>query len=95
MSDTKTMSDALEPAKVAPPAMAASNPALIKPRGVPEGSLFHGLFQRVINRQGRISPRMAIKAQCLDCMGLDRRGVAECGDHCCPLWNFRPYRKAR
>src|SRR5437899_4723455 len=49
------------------------------------------LFSRVAT--GKCSPRMAIRAQCLDCQGLDRQGVATCGDRCCPLWHFRPFRK--
>jgi hypothetical protein len=42
---------------------------------------------------GKCSPRQAIKANCLDCQGLDRAGVATCGDRCCPLWHFRPFQK--
>jgi hypothetical protein len=42
---------------------------------------------------GKCSPRAAIKAQCLDCCGLDRVAVAECADRCCPLWHFKPYAK--
>jgi hypothetical protein len=68
-------------------------PPQVVPRGVPVDSLYHRLFVRVLNRIGQVSPRTAIKAQCLDCMGLDREGVAECRDQCCPLWHFRPYRK--
>lgn len=44
---------------------------------------------------GKCSPRQAIKAQCLDCVGEDRQAVADCGDRCCPLWQFRPYQKNR
>jgi hypothetical protein len=64
---------------------------LLSPRGVPESSKYYSLFFRVINQQGRISPRQAIKAQCLDCQGLDRQAVADCGTRRCPLWHFRPY----
>jgi hypothetical protein len=52
-----------------------------------------GLFERAMS--GRCSPRVAIKAQCLDCQGLDRQGVATCGDRCCPLWHFRPFQRRR
>lgn len=51
-----------------------------------------GLFERAM--AGRCSPRMAIKAQCLDCQGLDREGVRSCGDRCCPLWHFRPFQRS-
>jgi hypothetical protein len=51
------------------------------------------LFQRVL--VGKCSPRRAIKAQCLDCQGLDREGVRTCGDRCCPLWRFRPFAKSK
>ncbi len=69
------------------------NPLPVFPRGVPTESLYHPLFVRVLNRIGQVSPRMAIKAQCLDCMGLDREAVAGCADRKCPLWHFRPYQK--
>ena len=52
-----------------------------------------GLFERAM--AGRCSPRVAIKAQCLDCQGLDRQGVRTCGDRCCPLWHFRPFTKPK
>lgn len=38
------------------------------------------------------TPRLAIKAFCLECQGFERRAVAECGAQHCPLWRFRPYR---
>lgn len=50
-----------------------------------------GAFLRCYERKA--SPRQAIKGQCLDCQGLDRQGVATCGDRCCPLWHFRPFRQ--
>ncbi len=45
--------------------------------------------------RGRASLRAAIECQCLDCVGEDRQAVAECGDHCCPLWRYRPYQLNR
>ena len=47
------------------------------------------LFDRAM--AGKCCPRTAIKAQCLDCQGLDREGVRNCGDRACPLWKFRPF----
>ena len=42
---------------------------------------------------GKCSPRRAIKAQCLECVGFDRREVAECTNWACALWHFRPFQK--
>ena len=33
----------------------------------------------------------AIKAMCVECMGVDKVAVKECGSRLCPLWKFRPY----
>ncbi len=41
--------------------------------------------------RGEGSPRQAIKAQCLECMGYDRAAVRDCATQACPLWRFRPY----
>jgi hypothetical protein len=41
----------------------------------------------------KCSPRLAIKAQCLECVGFDRQAIAECSGWACPLWNFRPFQK--
>lgn len=40
---------------------------------------------------GKCSPRRAIKALCLECVGFDRQFIADCTAWACPLWNFRPY----
>lgn len=40
---------------------------------------------------GDCSPRQAIKAQCLICVGYDRDSVTNCTGFSCPLWSFRPY----
>lgn len=40
---------------------------------------------------GDCSPRAAIKAQCLSCVGYDRNAIAVCTGYSCPLWIFRPY----
>jgi len=49
--------------------------------------LFEAVYAQKHTRQ------QAIRAQSLDCQGLDRVGVAECGDRLCPLWHHRPYAK--
>lgn len=43
---------------------------------------------------GKCSPRQAIKAQCLECQGFDRQGIAGCTGWACSLWFFRPFQKA-
>lgn len=40
---------------------------------------------------GAASPRKAIKAMCLECVGYERSAVAECTATACPLWMYRPY----
>jgi hypothetical protein len=42
---------------------------------------------------GKCSPRRAIKAQCLECVGFDRQAIAGCTGWACPLWAFRPFQK--
>jgi len=39
------------------------------------------------------SPRDAIKSQCLECLGYDRKAIAECTSWACPLWEYRPFQK--
>lgn len=43
--------------------------------------------------QGTCSPRRAIKAACLHCVGFDRQAITHCTGYSCPLWAFRPYQK--
>lgn len=40
---------------------------------------------------GTASPRTAIKAQCLDCVGCDTEAITTCTATACPLWLYRPY----
>ncbi len=49
------------------------------------------VFRRVFSSTA--SPRMAIKAKCLECCWMDVASIRECTGTACPLWNFRPYRK--
>ena len=48
-----------------------------------------GFFQRVYN--GQAGARVAIKAMCLQCCGLDQPAITECTATECPLWGYRPY----
>ena len=43
---------------------------------------------------GKCSPRRAIKAQCLECVGFDRQAITDCTGWACPLWAFRPFQPA-
>lgn len=49
-----------------------------------------GIFRRVYG--GKATPRMAIKAHCLECCWMDEAAIRECTATECPLWSFRPYR---
>ena len=40
---------------------------------------------------GSASPRQAIKAQCLVCVGFDRLAVKNCTGWSCALWKYRPF----
>ena len=42
---------------------------------------------------GDCSPRSAIKAQCLICVGYERDSITHCTGYSCPLFAFRPYQK--
>ena len=41
--------------------------------------------------EGAASPREAIKAFCLECMGYARTEVRDCKSIVCPLNHYRPY----
>ena len=40
---------------------------------------------------GSASPRAAIKAQCLVCVGYERDSIRNCTGYSCPLWKYRPF----
>ena len=42
---------------------------------------------------GQCSPRQAVKAACLICVGYQRDSITHCTGYSCPLWAFRPYQK--
>lgn len=60
-------------------------------------SRWGALRQKLVRRcfQGRVSPRTAIRLQCMDCCGEDYEAGKGCGDRCCPLWHFRPGKGAQ
>lgn len=43
---------------------------------------------------GKATPRNAIKAFCIECMGYNRAEVSKCSTIDCPLNLYRPYKKA-
>jgi hypothetical protein len=53
------------------------------------GDLYRPLMRKA--HAGDCSPRSAIKAQCLICVGYDRGAITTCTGYSCPLWAFRPY----
>jgi hypothetical protein len=44
---------------------------------------------------GSASPRAAIKAQCLVCVGYDRESIKNCTGWSCPLWTYRPFQASK
>ena len=50
-------------------------------------------YRRTMQRafDGKASPREAIKAHCLVCVGYVREHIAQCTGYSCPLWAFRPF----
>ena len=40
---------------------------------------------------GKVSPRAAIKAQCLCCVNFARKEIRDCTGYSCPLFVYRPY----
>jgi hypothetical protein len=42
---------------------------------------------------GTASPRTAIKAFCLECVGWQREEVARCTAPACPLYAYRPFQR--
>jgi hypothetical protein len=41
--------------------------------------------------RGEGSPREAIKAMCLQCIGYDPKEITRCTSTACPLYAFRPF----
>jgi hypothetical protein len=51
---------------------------------------FRKLYLRVL--EGQASPRQAIKAMCMECIGWEAREVALCTSPACPLYLHRPFK---
>jgi hypothetical protein len=43
--------------------------------------------------RGIASPRQAIKAHCMECLGWNRHEVRNCTSVACPLYCYRPYQQ--
>lgn len=64
---------------------------VVKKRVAEAGQLYRVTMLKAY--EGDCSPRQAIKAQCLSCVGFDRQSITHCTGYSCPLWAFRPYQK--
>ena len=51
----------------------------------------HGTLRQAF--LGFASPRRAIRATCLVCMGYDRKEISNCTGFSCPLWMYRPFQE--
>ena len=51
--------------------------------------LYEGIVKRA--KRGTASPRQAIKAFCLTCVGFIRKDIKNCTADECPLHKYRPY----
>ena len=54
-------------------------------------AMYRGVMRRAL--EGKASPRQAIKAFCLHCVGDVRERVTDCTAYACPLYQYRPYRR--
>jgi hypothetical protein len=50
--------------------------------------LYRAQYKRALD--GKASPRVAIKAFCLECVGYVRKDVTNCTAYACPLYEYRP-----
>ena len=53
--------------------------------------MYRGVIQKAYN--AKASPRSAIKAMCLSCVGYLRLEVTNCTAFGCPLHGYRPYQQ--
>lgn len=63
--------------------------AVVDKRVAESGPLYRTIMLKAY--KGDASPRSAIKAQCLICVGYDRDAITHCTGYSCPLWAYRPY----
>ena len=53
---------------------------------------YRSIYQRAFS--GKASPREAIKAFCLECVGWQREEIKKCTCSACPLYAYRPYQSS-
>ena len=55
--------------------------------------MYRGVIRMAYTLQpaNKASPRMAIRAFCLQCVGYVRNDITNCTATACPLWHYRPY----
>ena len=58
-------------------------------QSIPE--VYRSNYKKAMSGNSRAA---AVKAKCLDCTCWNRTEVAHCSVETCPLWPYRPYRKA-
>ena len=53
------------------------------------------MYQGTVRKafEAEASPRAAIKAFCLACVGYQRAVITDCTSLACPLWPYRPFVK--
>jgi hypothetical protein len=49
-------------------------------------------YLRVLDDKRPCTPRQAIKAMCLECVGWSQKEVELCPATACPLWDHRPFK---
>jgi hypothetical protein len=85
-----------DPSPAKPPARASFDPSLREVRiarvlqDAPPS--VRGILGRAF--AGESSPRAAIQAMCLTCVGYQRDEITRCTGYSCPLWVYRPYQEA-
>jgi hypothetical protein len=72
--------------------MSQDRAEVVKKRIAEAGQLYRATMEKAY--AGTCSPRSAIRAQCLICMGYDREAITTCTGYSCPLYAFRPYQAA-
>jgi len=63
--------------------------AAVDERALQMPKVYQAAYLRAAN--GKASPRAAIRAHCLECMGWARAEVSRCTAPACPLYPYRPY----
>ena len=57
------------------------------------GTMYRGTLNKAFT--GKASPRGAIKAMCLSCVGFLPKEVRACTGYTCPLWSYRPFQGSK